>query len=281
MSPSTDPVTAARTLADERLLPEAAGVDAADVLPPFVWQQHQGALSWALRGTGAAAALAPDLAAGRRRSGVAITALRGPTPLRLRADGTLTGRVPWLTGWAVLDVLLVAALDEDGDVVLLLIDRPAGRTTSARPLPLIAARASTTVELALDAHPVDPDRMLARVPEREWWDRDAAGLAGNGALALGVAARAARLADSAVLLRAVDAARVRLLDAAVPDLPAARAACSALAVRAAAALAVSEGGRGVVAGSHAERLVREAHFLSVFGMRPAIRAALLAEFAGS
>lgn len=318
VSPSTDPVTAAQALADERLLADAPEVDAADSLPPshlaaldatgltglaasdadvptrfavaealaggclataFVWQQHQGALAFVLRAAGPATAPVPDLAAGRLRGGVAITALRGATPLRLSPDGTLTGRVPWVTGWSLLDVLVVAALDEHDDVALLLLDRPTGPTASARPLHLTAARASTTVELTLAGHPVSDGRQLGTVPQDEWWARDAAGLGGNGALALGVAARAARLADSDQLIRAVDGARDRLLGAAVPDLPAARAACSALAIRAAAALAVLEGARGVIAGSHPERLVREAHFLSVFGSRPAIRAALLTEFA--
>ena len=50
-----------------------------------------------------------------------------------------------------------------------------------------------------------------------------------------------------------------------------RTACAALALRAASALAVRDGGRGVLAGSRSDRLLREAHFLLAFGSRPAIR----------
>jgi hypothetical protein len=55
----------------------------------------------------------------------------------------------------------------------------------------------------------------------------------------------------------------------------ARAAASELAVRAAAALAVQTGSTAVSVDAHAQRLAREAVFLLVFGLRPAIKTALL------
>jgi len=55
----------------------------------------------------------------------------------------------------------------------------------------------------------------------------------------------------------------------------ARAAASELALRAAAALAVRDGGHAVAVDSHAQRLAREAVFLLVFGSRPGIKSALL------
>jgi hypothetical protein len=55
----------------------------------------------------------------------------------------------------------------------------------------------------------------------------------------------------------------------------ARAAASELAVRAAAALTVQDGSKSVMVDQHAQRLVREAQFLLVFGSRPAIKSALL------
>jgi hypothetical protein len=55
----------------------------------------------------------------------------------------------------------------------------------------------------------------------------------------------------------------------------ARAAASELAVRAAAALAVSDGSKSIMTGQHPQRLAREALFLLVFGSRPAIKRALL------
>ena len=55
----------------------------------------------------------------------------------------------------------------------------------------------------------------------------------------------------------------------------ARAAAAELALRAAAALAVREGGHALAVDQHAQRLAREAVFLLVFGSRPAIKSALM------
>ncbi len=65
------------------------------------------------------------------------------------------------------------------------------------------------------------------------------------------------------------------LDTAGPDhLPAARAAACELAMRAAAALVVTQGARAILADQDAQRLAREALFLLVFGSRPTIKQAL-------
>ena len=61
----------------------------------------------------------------------------------------------------------------------------------------------------------------------------------------------------------------------------ARAAASELAVRAAAALAVRDGSRSITADQHPQRLAREAVFLLVFGLRPAIKSELLRRFGAS
>ena len=50
----------------------------------------------------------------------------------------------------------------------------------------------------------------------------------------------------------------------------------ALAMRAATALLVRTGSSGILLDQHAQRLVREAMFLCVFGSRPPIKAGLLA-----
>ena len=310
-----DPVAVARRLAEEVLLPDAAAVDAAVTLPgahlaaldaagltglaaadpdlgtrlavtaalasgclatAFVWLQHQGALA-AVEGSPLAGRFAAPLAAGAVRAGVAITALRGPAPLTAErtADGwRLTGQVPWVTGWNRIDVLRVAALDGE-DVVSLLADAGPAPTLEAEPLALTAARASGTATLRFDGHDVPGDRLLSVVPHADWLAADPSGLAGNGALALGVAARAAAVADSAPLAGEASALLEALATAEADALPELRAAASALAVRAAATAAVTEGARSVLAGSAGERLTREAQFLLVFGSRPAIRQALL------
>jgi hypothetical protein len=55
----------------------------------------------------------------------------------------------------------------------------------------------------------------------------------------------------------------------------ARAAAAELAWRAAGALVVAQGSRSLLPMRHAQRLLREAAFLQVFGSRPALRDALL------
>ena len=313
-----DPIAVARRVADEVLLPDAVAVDAADSIPDghfaaldeagltglaardpdlrtrlavtaalaggclataFVWLQHQGALAAVLRSP-LAAQYVPGLTSGALRAGVAITALRGPEPLTVTPieDGwRLTGRVPWVTGWQRIDVVRVAALDGD-TVVSVLLDAREAPTLQADPLALTAARASGTATIRFDEHPAPADRLMSTVPHADWLAGDTAGLAGNGALALGVAARAAAAAGSAALAAEVETTLEALATAAVDDIPSARAACSALAVRAAAAAAVVEGARSVLAGSTAARLTREAQFLLVFGSRPAIRQHLLSAF---
>jgi hypothetical protein len=57
-------------------------------------------------------------------------------------------------------------------------------------------------------------------------------------------------------------------------MPAARAAACELALRATAALVVSQGSTAVLAGQDAQRLAREALFLLEFGSRPPIKESL-------
>jgi hypothetical protein len=315
---SSEAVQAARRIAEEVLLPDAAAVDEASRVPQshldaldaagvtglasehpsleeridvasalaggclataFVWLQHQGALGAVARAAGPVARFAPDLASGRTRAGVVITAVRGPAPLRLRTvpEGwVLSGSALWVTGWGIAEQLRIAGVADDGSITTVLVD--VGPGMRADPAPLVAANASATVTLTFDDVSVPADRLLDAVSSEEWATADAAGLGGNGALALGVAGRAAAFAESASLAAEVTEARAGLLGAGVDELPAARGACSALAVRAAAALAVHDGGRSVIRGSRADRLLREAHFLLGFGSRPGIRADLLARF---
>jgi hypothetical protein len=102
------------------------------------------------------------------------------------------------------------------------------------------------------------------------------GLRTNGSLALGVAARCCRLLGPSPLDDEL-AARRAALDQGTPEtMPAARVAAAAFAVQAASAVVVHEGSRSVVRGTHAERLLREAGLLLVFGSRPRIKHQLLA-----
>ena len=229
--------------------------------------------------------------AGRRRGGLAIGAATRPGPAVLRAERAaggwaVSGTAPWVTGWGMVDVLLVAARDADDVIVWSLVDltAPASRAAlAAEPLRLTAARASGTVTLHVDRLPVPDDRVLGLQPHADYLARDAESLAGNGFLAVGVAARAIAGLDAGVaaaLGGELDAVRQALLDGTATTLPGARAAAAELAVRAAAALAVHDGAAAVLAGSRAERLQREAAFCLGFGSRPAIRSRLLQVLSG-
>jgi hypothetical protein len=99
----------------------------------------------------------------------------------------------------------------------------------------------------------------------------------HAALSLGVAGRCVALLASERLADELHQIREQL-DAALEDTDAmaqARAAVAELTIRAASALLVHSGSRAAVAEGAPQRLVREAHFLSVFGSRAPIKAALL------
>jgi alkylation response protein AidB-like acyl-CoA dehydrogenase len=262
----------------------------------FVWVQHHGAVRSVAASVegGVRERWLDPLCHGERRAGLAVGGLRpGPPSLRVRdvpGGFVLDGESPWVTGWGLVDVLLVAARDAADTVSWLLVDAADAPTLSVSVPELSAVMASRTVTLRFDGHHAPADRLTGRLPFAEWPPRDAAGLRMNGSLSLGVAGRCARLVggladhdagasrDAGVaesLAAERDACR-RSLDVAGPDaLPAARAAASELAMRAAAAAMVSAGARGILEGDHAERLAREAAFLLVFGSRPSIRTSLL------
>jgi alkylation response protein AidB-like acyl-CoA dehydrogenase len=262
----------------------------------LVWLQHHGAVRGVATAGGSLAEewLVP-LCRGEHRAGVAIAGIRpGVASMRARRTGEgwrLRGEVPWVTGWGLVDVVYISALDESGDVVRLLVDAVAGPSLRVEPVPLVAANATGTVNVSCLDHHVPADRLVNTMSYQRWQAADAAGLRMNGSLALGVAGRCTRLLAAAGPLQPapagyadgleaeLDACR-RALDAADPDgMPAARAAASLLAARAAATLAVAAGSRAVRRDEHASRLAREALLTLVFASRPAISTDLLTRLA--
>ncbi|WP_336026487.1 acyl-CoA dehydrogenase family protein [Geodermatophilus sp. FMUSA9-8] len=254
---------------------------AGDLATAFVYLKHHGVVG-RLAASGEHPGLLADLCAGRVRAGIALQAATRPDaePVTLRRDGgelVLDGAVPWVTGWGLVDVLVVAARDGE-DVAFVLADAVEGPTLEAVPQPLVAVQASATVELRFSGHRVPAGRRLGTTPLAQVRAGDAAGLRVNGSLALGLVRRCAALVRPSPLDSALEAARARLDAAGPEDLPAARAEAAALAHRAAGALVVASGSAAARAGSVAERTAREAVFLLVFGSRPAIRAHLLDGF---
>jgi hypothetical protein len=139
---------------------------------------------------------------------------------------------------------------------------------------LVAVQASRTVTLTFRNHEIPKDRLVRREPLDAWHACQASGSRLNGGLALGVTSRCLSLAG--LPTDELDGCRRSLIDADEASLPQARAAAMQLAMRSAVALTVHTGSRAVRSDNHAQRLLREAAFLLVFGTRAAIRDALLA-----
>jgi alkylation response protein AidB-like acyl-CoA dehydrogenase len=243
----------------------------------FVWIQHLTPLM-AVAGAGRDDLL-PAFASGARRAGIALAGLRSPHhPMRVRRTErgfVLNGEVPWVTGWDMIDTVYVAARDDRDLIHYLLVDAVASSHLGASLLDLVAVQASRTVNLTFTDLPVPADRLLMTQPLDEWAAKDSGGSTLNGFLSIGLAERCCRLIGPSRLDDELAAARSALVDAGAGGVPAARAVASELAMRAASALAVTTGARAVLRDQHAQRLVREATFLLVFGSRPTIKAELL------
>ncbi|HET9898755.1 MAG TPA: hypothetical protein VFQ44_27860, partial [Streptosporangiaceae bacterium] len=246
----------------------------------FVWLQHHSAVRAVSASTdaGLRAAWLRPMCAGQRRAGLALAgAMPGPSLLRAEvAPGgyVFEGTSPWVTGWGHIDTLYVAARDDQDNVVWGLIDASPGSALAFERLDMVAVMASQTVKATFRQCFVPAERIVRKMPIKEWRIRDAGGLRSNGSLALGVAARCCALLGPSPLDAEIGAARDRL-DAGTPQtMPAARAVASELALRAATALLVASGSASILASSQAQRLAREALFLLVFASRPAIKESL-------
>jgi alkylation response protein AidB-like acyl-CoA dehydrogenase len=265
----------------------------------FTWMQHHGVVL-ALADTDNTALWAEYLGSavnGRIRAGVAFAgALPRPPALRaIRvAEGfLLTGESPFVSGWDSIDVLLLSSAEEDpgGDVIVSgLVDRAALDGVQVDRLDLAAGQATNTVRLTFEDYFLPAERITRQVRRSEF-------VAGqwfvsriNGSLSLGIAGRCVRLLaehgrpDLADLFGAqVTHARNRL-DAALeaPDaMPSARAEAGELAYRVAGATVAALGSSAILAGHHAQRMVREAMFVLVAGGRPEIKAGLVELFGRS
>jgi alkylation response protein AidB-like acyl-CoA dehydrogenase len=250
----------------------------------FVWAQHHG-LVRALEETApspARDAWLRHLCRGERRAGLALGGLLPGAP-RLRAepvgaDWVVHGASPWVSGWGLVDVLLVVARGPDDTLVWLIVDAAAGDGLSVERHRLVAVDASVTVTTHFDGLVVPGERLLRVEPYSDRRYNSADILRQNGFLALGVAGRCCRLLGATPFDDELVRCRERLRRADDEAIPPARAAASHLAVQTSAAFVVATGSRAIVRHEHPERLAREALFLLVFGTRPPIRAALLERF---
>jgi alkylation response protein AidB-like acyl-CoA dehydrogenase len=257
----------------------------------FVWLQHRG-LSMTLAAEGTPAALRDrwlgPVCWGQVRGGIALTGIiPGPPLLSARPFGggwQVDGEAPWVTGWGLIDLLMVQARGPQDSIVTLILDaaaRPGLTVTRQR---LAAVNASVTVRLGFDSVVVPAERFAGQVPFDPAESLRPDRMRINGSLALGLVSRCAQLLGPGPLDDELGACRERLDEAITADATAmaeARAAALELAVRATAALAVRDGSRSVTVDQHPQRLAREALFLLVFGSRPGIKSELLRRFGAS
>jgi alkylation response protein AidB-like acyl-CoA dehydrogenase len=251
----------------------------------FVWIQHF-RLVMTLAAYGATPALRDrwlsSACRGSLRGGIALTGLMpGPPLLRARPDGggwRLDGTAPWVTGWGLVDLVVVVARGPDDTVVTLIMDAADQPGLTASRQRLSAVDASVTVRLGFDSVLIPEERLVGQTPFDPAASTQPEGLRVNGSLALGVASRCCRMLGPGPLDDELAACRERLddaIEAGAAAMAAARASASELAVRATAALVVKDGSTSITVDHHAQRLAREAVFLLVFGSRPAIKSALL------
>ncbi|HUP86699.1 MAG TPA: acyl-CoA dehydrogenase family protein [Acidimicrobiales bacterium] len=243
----------------------------------LVWIQHFGLLGSVLGGPDHLRdAWLPDICRGDRRGGIAFGGLLPGTPVLTATpvddDGwRLDGFAPWVSGWTRIDVLHVAARGAAGDTVVNLaidaVEQPGLSITRQR---LAALDASVTVRAGFDGLVVPAERLLGTTP----YDPEAslgASLRLNGSLALGVARRCCALLGGSPFDDELAERRAAIDAADADEMAAERARTSELAFRAAGALVVHAGSRAVRSDDHAQRLLREAMFLLVFGSRPMIK----------
>ncbi len=266
----------------------------------FVWAQHHGAVRRIAQGDGPArerwlgACCAGDLLAG-----IAFAYLRRPGPAAVRATREaegwrLDGRAPWVTGWGLIDVLVVAARTDDDRVVTVVLDRldDAG-LQPGEPQQLLAMSATGTVALGFDGVRVGTDDVAEVLPYAWWFERDQKGGAHPPAAPLGITDRALRLLaerpdaeeTASVLAAELDARRTEAdrLGAALREGTAGAVAQgfaerdrgTALARRVTDALIAASGGASMDLAHPAQRLSREASFYLIQAQTPDLRALAL------
>ncbi|WP_128378240.1 acyl-CoA dehydrogenase family protein [Streptomyces cavernae] len=232
------------------------------------------------------------LARGELLSGVAYAYLRAHPRVSVRVGrerGGLRfdGRIPWYTGWGLNDVMLIAGLTEDDEVVLAFTEaREQPGVRPSPPLRLAALGAARTVSLELDGLWLPEEALVQRTPYETWAATDRPKTVNTPPAVFGVAEAALTLLDEdrAEPLRA-RLAEVRRRAYALADHPvphehlrerlALRTKAYELLQAATTAAVVSGGGRAMTLANRAQRLAREGLFLLVQGQTAESRRAHL------
>ena len=173
--------------------------------------------------------LLPDLASGKRMSGISFAHLRRPGPPVLRAEPVeggwqLQGTAPWVTGWGLISQVAFGATLPDGRFLYVWsptcrdefpelfadIDPPKGNwgaLTASPPLALCAMNASATVELMLTDWFIPASHRLSESDRETMQRNDRNGVLGATAMPLGCAAAAIRLMETTAAKRSIPAIR--------------------------------------------------------------------------
>ncbi|WP_432042307.1 acyl-CoA dehydrogenase family protein [Streptomyces cadmiisoli] len=241
------------------------------------------------------------LATGELLAGIAYTHLRAfpRVPVRAvpdRGGWRFDGTVSWYTGWGLNDVMVLAGVTDEDEVVFVCAEaREQPGLRPSPPLRLAALMAARTVSLALDGLWLPEEAVVLRLPRKDFARLDRPKNTNASPAVFGVADAALDVvAGSRDGRETAEALRVRLDEVrrgayALADHPVPhehieeRLALKTRAydvLRAATAAAVvAGGGRSMDLGSRAQRLAREGMFLLVQGQTDDVRRAHLASLA--
>lgn len=185
----------------------------------FVQAQHHGA-SRMIAGSKDALlrnTLVPNLAAGRALCAISFAHLRRPGPPILRAlfaDGgvRLSGTAPWVTGWGLMNQVVLGATLPDGSFIY--VWSPANRNdypelfeqggpssddwgsmTATNPLPLCTMNASATVAIHLDNWFIPQSHVLSQSDRTAMHRNDRNGVLNATAMPIGCASAGVRILE--------------------------------------------------------------------------------------
>lgn len=273
----------------------------ADASTHFVLAQHHTPVALLAGADGPARdALLRPLADGTLMSGIVFSHLRSHPRVQVAAtpgpggDWRFDGSAPWCTGWGLADLLLLAGVTEQAEIVWAFTEaRDMPGLSASAPLRLAAMGATRTVGLTFDRLVVPAANVAARMSHAEWARGDdqrtldvnpaVFGIAG-AAVDLLAAAEVPEAGPLALALRArLDQVRAtcgRLTDEVPPgeraqERLAGRFAAADLMLRATTAAVTAGAGRAMAASAPAGRLSREAAFYLIQAQTARLRSAHL------
>lgn len=283
----------------------------------FVWAQHHGAVRRVTGGDGPARDVwLPRLCDGSTLAGIGFAYLRRPGPAAVRATPTragwrIDGEAPWITGWGLIDALVLMARADDGSVVTVIVDRPGANPSlgASEPQALAVMGATGTVSLTVQGLEVTEGEVVGVQSDDVWRRRDRAGSALPAAAPLGISARAIRALNerahdrtlthpASALAHQLEAGRTAAdriaaemgaamsrrddtLETAIAEGAVERDRGLDLARRTTDALIAASGGRAMSLDHPAQRLSREASFYLIQAQTAELRAASLDRLTGT